>query len=125
MWYWLCTGSMDDDQSYIILQQRSPKPRDADEGGMPLRKWKDTLGALALLLALMMSAPALGGGIVTQEIFLEGTCHGPLVLRNGNLLLPLNSKKGPGGELLDKGNSMARLVCQSAHRRTCKFAYGT
>jgi len=58
-----------------------------------------------------MSAPALGGGIVTQEIFLEGTCYAPLVLRNGNLLLPLNSKKDPEGELLDKGNSLARLVC--------------
>ena len=73
-------------------------------------KWRNTLGALALLLVLTTVIPALGEAVVRQEIYLEGACFDPLVLRNGNLLLPCSTRKGPEGDLLDERDYLARVV---------------
>ena len=75
-----------------------------------MKKRRNTLGALVLLLALTMAVPAFGEDVVKQEIYLEGACYDPLVLRNGNLLLPCFTKKGPEGNLLDEWDYMAWVV---------------
>ena len=75
-----------------------------------MRKWRKTLGVLALFLALAMVIPAYSEDVVKREIYLEGACYDPLVLQNGNLLLPCSTKKGPEGNLLDEWDYMARVV---------------
>ena len=76
-----------------------------------MKKWQRKMGVLVALLVLLTSVSALGEIVIKQEVFLDGTTYDPLVLKNGNLLLPCQTKKGADGTILKDGDYLAWMVC--------------